>query len=392
MKKQELLAPVSNFEMLQAAIQAGCDSVYFGIKEWNMRMTATNFSLNELKKVISLCHKNKVKAYLTLNTIIYEKELELVKRILKEAKKKKIDAIIAWDHAVIKEAIKQKLKVHLSTQSSISNSDSALFYKKLGVKRIILARECSLEDIKKIKNKTKMEIEVFIHGALCVSVSGRCFTSQFLFGKSANRGDCIQPCRREYHVKDTENEFELKLKNNYIMSAKDLCTLPFFEKLIESKITSFKIEGRNKSPEYVKVVTEVYREALDTYPNINKTRLLKKLKTVYNRDFSSGFYLGKPINEYIDTYGSKAEKKKTYIGYIKKFYKKINVAEIKIQSNNLKKNDNILIIGPTTGVIEQKITSIQINHKKVKEVKKGQQAGIKLNSLARENDKIYLWE
>jgi len=390
--KPELLSPISNFEMLAAAIEAGADAVYFGLNELNMRITAKNFSLSDMKKITEICHKNKVKAYLAMNTIVYENELEKIKKLLKEAKKNKIDAVIAWDHSVIKEALKQNLKIHLSTQASVSNSEAALFYKNIGVKRIILARECSLEDIKKIKKKSKIETEVFIHGAMCVSVSGRCFTSQFLFGKSANRGECIQPCRRAYHVKDIEKEFELELENNYIMSAKDLCTIPFIEKLIEAGIDAFKIEGRSRSPEYVKIVTEVYREAIDTYPKINKAKLMKKLRLVYNRGFSSGFFLGKPINEFTDSHGSKAKKKKTYIGIVKNFYKKIKVAEIKLEGSNIKKGDTILIIGPTTGVKEQIITSIQINHKEIKEAKKGQRAGIKLTELARENDKVYLWE
>ena len=395
MPKPELLSPASNFAMLNAAIKAGADAVYFGVKELNMRITADNFSLKELKKVVELCHENKVKAYLAINTIVYENELNKIKKIIKEAKKNKIDAVIAWDHSVIKEALKNKIEVHLSTQASISNSESALFYKSLGVKRIILARECSLEDIKEIKKKANIEIETFIHGAMCVSVSGRCFTSQFLFGKSANRGDCLQPCRRNYIVKDIDEGYELELGSNYVMSAKDLCALPFIEKLIEAGIDAFKIEGRSRSPEYVRTVTEVYREAIDSYPKINeklKEKLIKKLKTVYNRDFSSGFFLGKPINEFTNVYGSKAAKKKIYIGYVKNFYKKINVAKIIIESNKLKIGDNILIIGPTTGVVEDKITSIQIAHKEVKEVRKGQRAGIKLNSLVRENDKVYLWE
>jgi len=391
MRKPELLAPAGDFAMINAAINAGADAVYFGVKELNMRITATNFSLKELKKVIGLCHKKNIKAYLALNTIIYENELSKIKKIIKKAKESSIDAIIAWDHSVIKEAVKQKLPVHLSTQASVSNSEAALFYKKLGVKRIILARECSIEDIKKIKDKTKIETEVFIHGAMCVSVSGRCFSSQFLFGKSANRGDCLQPCRRSYIAKDIEEGYELELKNNYVMSAKDLCTLPFIEKLIEAGIGAFKIEGRNRSPEYVKIVTEVYREAIDSYPKINKEKLLKKLRTVYNRGFSSGFYLGKPINEFTNSHGSRATKKKRYAGYVRNFYKKISVAEIRIEAGSLKTGDNILIIGPTTGVQEHKITSIQINHKEVKGVRKGKSAGIKLNCLARENDKVYAW-
>jgi len=384
----ELLAPVQDFVSLQAAIQAKADAVYFGLKEFSMRATAKNFKITELKKVVDLCHKNKIKAYLTLNTIIYENELNKIKTILKKAKQAKIDAIHAWDFSIIKQAIKLKIPVHLSTQASVSNSEAANFYKSLGVKRIILARECSLKQIKEIKKKVDIELEVFIHGALCVSISGRCFTSQFLFNKSANRGECIQPCRREYTVTDEENN-KLKLENNFIMSPKDLCTLPFIDKLVKAGIDAFKIEGRNRSPEYVKTVTEVYRKAIDN-PKADKTHLLKKLKTVYNRGFSDGFFLNTPTNDdFTDIYGSKAEKKKIYIGKITHFYKKINVAELKVEANGLETNQEIMIQGDITGIFEQKLDSMEVNHKKINKIKKGLVA-IKLKKPARANDKVFI--
>ncbi|MBU0930280.1 MAG: U32 family peptidase [Nanoarchaeota archaeon] len=394
MKKiPELLSPVFDFTSLTAAINAGCNAVYFGIKELNMRITAKNFKLNEIKKVVDICHKNNIKAYLTLNTIIYDSELKKLKKIINEAKKAKIDAIICWDFSVINEARKKGIPIHISTQSSVSNSESARFYKKLGAERIVLARELSLEQIKKIKKEVKIDIECFIHGAMCVSVSGRCFTSQFLFGKSANRGDCIQPCRRSYLVKDEEG-CELKLENNYVLSPKDLCTLAFIDKLIEAGIDSFKIEGRARSPEYVSVVTKCYRDAIDAYfknklINELKKELIKKLKTVYNRDFSSGFYMGKPINEFTGS-ESKATRKKTFIGIVKNYYKNIKVAEIKIQSHSIKLNDILMFQGPTTGVYEQKIDSMEINHKKVNSVEKGNEVGIKVKNIVRKNDRVFL--
>ncbi len=392
--KPELLAPVSDFTSLMAAIDAGADSVYFGVKELNMRVTAKNFELSELKKVSGLCHKNKVKAYLALNTIVYDEEIKKVRKILKKAKEAKINAVIAWDLAVIQEARKLKIPIHLSTQASVSNIEALKFYEKLGVKRVVLARELSLEQIKAIRKKTKSEIEVFIHGAMCVSVSGRCFTSQFVFGRSANRGDCLQPCRRKYLIKDVEEGHELELGENYVMSAKDMCTILFIDKLIGAGINAFKIEGRQKSPEYVKTVVECYREAIDAcaekkYNKKLVEKLTNKLKTVYHRDFSCGFYLGKPINEFSEP-ESRATRRKEYLGYVKNYYKKQGVAEIVLQANKLKIGDRIMIQGPTTGVFEQRIASMEINHKKVSEAGKGKNAGIKLEKTARQNDKAYL--
>ena len=265
MKKVELLSPAGDFASLRAAVENGADAIYFGLKQLNMRAAANNFSLADMKKVVDYCHKNKVKAYLTLNTIIYDDEIKKAEKILKEAKKAKVDAIIVWDLAIMQLCKKLKLKTHLSTQANITNSETIKFYKKLGVKRINLARELSLEQIKKLKSD--VEIEAFVHGALCVSISGRCFISQSLYSKSANRGKCLQPCRREYEIKDKETGFKLDLGNNYILSPKDLCALPILDKLIKAKIGALKIEGRNRSPEYIAVTTRVYREAIDSYYN-----------------------------------------------------------------------------------------------------------------------------
>ena len=393
----ELLSPVGDFASLRAAVENKADAVYFGLKQLNMRAAAKNFSLNEMKKVVDYCHKNKVKAYLTLNTIIYDNKIKKAEQILKKAKQAKVDAIIAWDLAILQLCKKLKLKIHLSTQANVTNSETIKFYNKLGVKRINLARELSLEQIKKLK-KQNIEIECFAHGDLCVSISGRCFLSQSLYNKSANRGECLQPCRREYEIKDIETGFKLKLGNNYVLSPKDLCALPFLDKLIKAKIDALKIEGRNRSPEYVAIVTKVYREAIDSYykKRYNKNlvnKLLKELKTVYNRGFSTNFYLGIPDKKtFTDDYGSKATKKKVYLGYVKNFYKKIKVAEIKIESNSVKVGDDLLIIGNKTGVKQEKVKSMEINHRKVSSAKKGQRVAVKLKNVIRENDKIYLFK
>lgn len=394
--KAEILAPVGNYEMLAAAINTKADAVYFGIRGLNMRESAArNFSVSDIKKVADICHRKKMKAYLALNTIIYDKELTKIKTILKKAKEAGIDAIICWDFSVMKEAKKLGLEIHVSTQASLSNSDAAEYYRKLGASRAILARECTLEEIKRIRKKTRLKIEVFAHGAMCVSVSGRCFMSEFLYGKSANRGECIQPCRRSYIIKDPKTKKELKIQDNYVLSPKDLCTLPFLEKIVPY-VDALKIEGRGRSPEYVKVVVEAYREAVDAienglYDSAMKRKLMKKVKTVYNRGFSSGFYLGRPIQEFTDAYGSKATKTKKYIGVVKNYFKKPGAAEIKIETGKIRKGDTILIIGPTTGVVEHVVDSMQMHDKEISSALKGKSVGIKLGKLVRKNDKVYLW-
>jgi putative protease len=405
MKIPKILAPVGNWDMLNAAINAGADVVYLGIKNINMRDRAKNFHLQELKKVVNKCHKNNVEVYLTVNTIIYNNELKKIKQILTTAKKARIDSIIAWDFAVISLCRELNLNINLSTQASVANFEALKQYYKLGVKRFVLARECTLKQIKKITKQAKklskeIEIEIFAHGAMCVAVSGRCFMSQFLYGDktSANRGKCIQPCRRSYIIKDPETHKELQLENNYVMSPKDLCTLNFIEKIIKTNVDLLKIEGRARSPEFVKIVVEAYKEALDNYAKNTltkelKNKLLKKIKTVYNRDFSSGFYLGKPINQWTDEYGSKATKQKTFVGIVTNYYQKIKVAEIKIKAQPLKKGNNILIIGPSTGVHEQKVESMQISKgKSIETAKKGISIGLKVKKRVRPNDKVFIFE
>ncbi len=365
MKKPEILAPVGDFAMLNAAINAGCDAIYFGAKILNMRANAKNFEINQIKKVVELCRSKNVKAYLTINSIIYENELTLLDKLLSEAKCAGVDAIIAWDLSVLKKAKELGLEIHLSTQASVSNSEALKVYETLGVSRIVLARECTLKQIKEMKQKTNLEIECFVHGAMCISVSGRCFMSQFLFNCSANRGECIQPCRREYKIVDAEEGKELVVGANYVMSPKDLCTLPVLDKLI-GIVDVFKIEGRNKSPEYVKTIIECYKEAIqlcieNKYTQDAKEKLIKKAETVYNRGFSTGFYVGKPMKEWAEIEGSRATKNKKYLGYITKIYKKANSFDVKIETGELEITDDVLIIGNKSGVHEQKVNSLHID-------------------------------
>jgi len=403
-KKPELLAPIQDYMSLTAAINNGADAVYFGIKGFNMRAGAKNFTVKDLPKIAKIAHKNNVKTYLAINIIIYEEEIKGVENILKKIKKAGVDAVICWDLAVIQIAKKLKIETHISTQASIANSEAAEFYRKLGAKRVVLARECSLEQIKKIKKQTKVEIEIFIHGAMCVSMSGRCFMSQFLYGKSANRGECLQPCRRKYLIKQIDGGEELELGENYVLSPKDLCTIDFIEKILDVGVDCLKIEGRNRSPEYVATVTNAYRTIIDFYYSNKKHNkkfqeefgnlkesLFEKLNTVYHRGSSSGFFLGKPINEWTNCSGSQATQKKIYIGKVLKYYKKIEVAEMMILGNiKLKVGDSILIQGPTTGSVEEKVVSLEKNHQSIRSAKKGEKIAIKMKTLVRENDQIYI--
>jgi len=386
MNKFELLAPAGDFPSMIAAVEAGADAVYFGLKEFNMRDSAKNFTLKDLNKINKICKD--VKKYLTLNTIIYDKELKQVENIIKKAKNK-VDAIICWDNSVIELCKKYKIPFHISTQASVANSESAKFYKKLGAERIVLARELNLEQIKKISKI--IDIECFIHGAMCVSESGRCFTSQFLDNKSANRGQCLQFCRRAYIVKDEDGN-ELKLENSRVMSAKDLCALPFIEQL-KGFVKAFKIEGRNRSPEYVKTVVSVYRKALDkklTQKEIEK--LLEQLKKVYNRGFSSGFFLKCPTaDDFSKTEDGEAKERKIILGTVTKYWPKISVAAVKINSGQLKLGDEIYLIGKNSGLSRLKIERMEIDHKPVNIATKGMMVGIKVPKCQKGDD-VFLIE
>ena len=389
MKKQiELLSPAGDFECLVTAINAGANAIYFGLQDFNMRARAKNFKLKDLPKIRKLANQKKVKLYLTLNTIIYDKELKKLEKLIKKAKPY-IDAIICSDLSVMMLCRKYNIPFHISTQTSVSNTKAAEFYKKLGAERIVLARELNIKQIKKISKI--VDVEVFIHGAMCVSVSGRCFMSQFLFNQSANRGKCIQPCRRPYTIKDNQGK-SLRITNHHILSAKDLCALPFIDKLKKAGITSFKVEGRNREPEYIDTVVRVYKHAL------NKKKLTKQeikqgineLNKVYTKGFSSGFMIHCPTSDdFSDAEHSKATQKKKFIGKINHYYPKIKVAQLKLNNGPLKLGDNILIIGKTTGLVRSKITSMQIKKKDIKIAKKTQEIAIQLPKC-RKGDELYL--
>ncbi len=397
--KPELVSPAGDWSCLVAAVENGADSVYFGVKVLNMRNLATNFDIMELPKIMKFLHDNNKKGYLTLNTIVLDKELARLEEILLLAKKAGVDAVILWDMAVFSLASKLGLKVHLSTQASVSNKEAVLFFSKLGVKRIVLARECSLEDIKAItdyiaKKHLSCEIETFIHGAMCVSISGRCFLSEYSFGKSANRGQCLQPCRREYYISDTDEETSYRLGKDHILSPKDLCTIDFLDKLIIAGIHAFKIEGRMKSAEYVKVATSVYRRGKDAalggkFSATLKRNLKKELGTVYNRGFSEGFLFGAWRGKV--SRGREHTHEKIYVGQVRKFFKKISVAQIKIFDHSFKIGDTIMFIGKYTPAREAVVTEIQHKHKPRKRTLRGEEVGVKLPFFVRLNDKVFLW-
>ncbi len=396
--RPELMAPAGDWTMLRAAVSNGADAVYFGLAKLNMRAKATNFSLNELPEIISFCKSHKVKTYLTLNTIVFEEELSELEEIIVAAKGNSIDRIICSDLAVADLCHKHSLTFCISTQSSISNSLAADVYKRLGAVRIVLARECSLEEIKKIRAKTDLEIEAFIHGAMCIAVSGRCFMSHHLFGKSANRGECIQPCRREYELYDNSIDKSLIIGEDYVMSPEDLCTIEFIDQLIEAGIDSFKIEGRKRAPEYVAKAVSVYRQAIDLYFENNLTKERKKeflteLEKVYNRGFSSGFYFDVPSSEeYAGVNGSKATTRKVYVGKIINFFSDIEVAHILLESGEIKIKDTILIMGETSGVFEIQLEKMNVNDKNGFLAKRGDNVTLKVPSVVRRNDKVYLVE
>ena len=385
-KKYEIMAPAGNFSMLSSAVKAGADAVYFGIKEFSMRNNAKNFAIEELDKINKICGA-KIKKYLTINVIIYDEETKKIEEILKKVKGR-VDAVICWDLSVINLCHKLKIPFHISTQASVSNSESAKFYKNLGAERIVLARELNLEQIKEISKI--IPVECFVHGAMCVAVSGRCFMSEHLFKRSANRGMCAQVCRRSYILTDDEGR-KLKINRNTVMSAKDLCSLPFIEKLKDAGITSFKIEGRNRDARYVDSVVRIYRKALDK--KLTKEEIkegLDELKKVYNRGFSSGFYLGTPTSDDFSTVeNSSATTTKQFIGKVTHYYPQAKAGAILLSTGELKVGDNIAIIGNTTGIEKIKIESLEIKNSSVEKASKGEEVGIKLPKV-RVNDEVYI--
>jgi U32 family peptidase len=396
-KKIELSSPAGDWCSLRTAISAGADSVYFGVKTLNMRQGAENFDVLELGKVMGLLHERGKKGYLALNAIIYNNELKKAEKILLSAKEQGIDAVILWDMSLLNLCKKIGLDIHISTQAGVSNAAAFKHYALLGAKRIVLARECTLLAIKEIARDIKKEalpcqVEAFVHGAMCVSVSGRCFLSHEAFEKSANRGECLQPCRRMFYVEDADKESRYRIGPNYILSPKDLCTIPFIDRLISSGIDVLKIEGRNRSPEYVKEVTLCYREAIDAYYegrlNVKlKKSLMSRLKSTYNRGLDSGFYIGKPGG--LDNTLEKRYQK-IYIGEVKRFFPKLGVADILIRKGPVSIGDKILLTGKNTPAEYCIIEEMQKNNAPVQKADKGERVGIKLHFKAHVKDKVFL--
>ena len=397
-KKPELLVGIGDFACAIAAVKNGADSVYFGVKGYNMRDLGTNFKATELKKLLLFLHENKVKGYLALNTIVFDKELKKVEGILKKAKYAKVDAVILSDLAVLNLAKKLGLKPFLSTQASVSNSLALNAFKKMGIKRVILARELNLKQIEAIKKAVKgIEIECFVHGAMCISVSGRCFLSHEAFGTSANQGRCLQPCRRAFFLDGKSPNYKKKevfLQGHTIISPKDLKSIDFLDKLSQAGIDSFKVEGRNKPAHYIAVVSRCYREAIDSVADksFSKKKVEgwnKQLAKVFNRGFSKGFFFGVPgKRDLVKKEGSRQTHRRKLVGKIVKFYPKVSVAEVKV-FESFSEGAQIIIEGQTT-FLEQIVESMQINHKQVKKVKKGTKVGLKVKEMVRKNDKVFL--
>jgi len=398
-EKPELVCPAGDWSGMVTAVESGADSVYFGVRGLNMRAGASNFDILEVKKVMKFLHERGKKGYLALNVIVMNSELPKVKRILETAAEAGADAVILWDMGVLSLAKNLGLNIHISTQASISNIDSLKIYAGLGARRAVLARELTLSEIRDViaragKECPEIEVEAFIHGAMCVSVSGRCFLSSYSWGKSANRGECRQPCRREFDIRDSSGEAEYIVGKDYLLSPKDLNTMLFIDELIEAGIHSLKIEGRMRSLEYINVVVSAYRKAVELHHKGNltgdlKNELYKDLSRVYNRGFSDGFYFGEPQNWTSRELSHKNEK--LYLGEVTKFYGKISVAEIRIRSHSLQKGDRVFVTGKITPAEFFIVEEIQQEHRFVDKASKGEMVGLKFPFRARKGDQLYLW-
>jgi putative protease len=401
----DLMAPVGSFETLHAAIEGGADSVYFGIEKLNMRArSSVNFTQKDLEKIVRISRHFNRKTYLTLNVVVFDKEIEQVRGIVDIAKKHGINAIIAADPSVFQYARSVGMEVHLSTQLNITNIEAIkLFSQYADV--AVLARELSLDQINEIASGIiregiigpsgmPMKLELFIHGALCMSVSGKCYLSLHHHNQSANRGSCLQDCRKAYTVREKETGFELNIENEYIMSPKDLCTIHFLDKIIASGVRVLKIEGRARSPEYVKTVTTCYNEAIHAIigNNYNHEKIndwKNRLNTVFNRGFWDGYYLGQKLGEWSCVYGSEGLKRKHYVAKNLNYYHKLSVGEFLCEAEHVKIGDEILIIGPNTGVIETKISELHGDNGPIIEAKPGDRFSIPLKRKVRKADKLY---
>lgn len=404
-KDIEIMAPVGSYESLMAALQGGADSVYFGIGNLNMRSKSSqNFTLDDLVEITKICKENSIRSYITLNTVIYDHELDQMKQIVDAAKENGITAIIASDMSVINYASSVGMEIHMSTQTNITNIVAVKYYAQFA-DVMVTARELKLEQVKAITASIKeqnisgpsgelVQIEVFAHGALCMAVSGKCYLSLDNLDSSANRGACLQQCRRKYIVKEKESDIELEIDNEYIMSPKDLNTVSFLDKILDAGVRVLKLEGRGRSPEYVKTVASVYRQAVNAWFEGNYTQdqidnWNNRLGTVYNRGFWDGYYLGRKTGEWTEEYGNQATQRKIYIGKVTNYFGKIGVAEIKIETHDLAFDEEIKIIGPTTGVYEDKIQEIRLDLEPVQKVVKGDVCSIPVKELVRRGDKLY---
>ena len=401
----EVMAPVGSYEALSAAIQAGAGSVYFGIGKLNMRSKSTkNFNLDDLGVISNICHENGVKSYVTVNTVVFDEAIEEMHALLDAVKANGISAVIASDQSVIQYAREIGVEVHISTQCNITNIEAVKYYSQFA-DVMVTARELNINQVRHITEEIErrnitgpggdlVRIEVFCHGALCMAVSGKCYLSLDNFGTSANRGACVQPCRRGYEVTDRDKEITLAIENEYIMSPKDLCTLPFLDKVLASGVKVLKIEGRGRSPEYTKLTVSVYREAVDavrngTFDEEKVAAWLARLKSVYNRDFWDGYYLGRKMGEWTTKYGSQATKTKLFVGTVTNFFGKISVAEIRMETHDIKLGDEIMIIGPSTGVYEDTVREIRVDLNPVEMSVKGELCSIPTNDTVRRGDKVY---
>ena len=403
--KIELMAPAGSFESLQAALDNGADSVYFGVEQLNMRARSSiNFTLDDLDEIARRCKEKNVRTYLTLNTIIYDHDLSIIKTLLDRAKQAHITAVIAMDQAVIAYARQIGMEVHISTQINITNIETVKFY-ALFADTMVMSRELSLRQIKKICEQIEreqvkgpsgnlVEVEIFGHGALCMAVSGKCYLSLHSHNYSANRGACKQNCRKKYTVIDQESGFEIELDNEYMMSPKDLCTLDFLDQVIDTGAKVLKIEGRGRAPEYVATVIRTYREAIDayyegTYTKEKVDKWMEALATVYNRGFWGGYYLGQKLGEWSGVPGSQATQKKVYIGKAMHFFPKTNISEFKIEAFDIKRGDKLLITGPTTGVQELILEDMYVNDQLSESAKKGDSCTFRTEFRTRPSDKLY---
>ncbi len=405
MNNIEIMSPVGSYESLMAAIQGGASSVYFGVGKLNMRSRSSqNFSLDDLDKIVKIASEHQVKTYLTLNTVIFDAEMAEMQLTIQRAKSAHITAVIASDLSVIDYAHSQGIEVHISTQSNITNLHAVKFFSQFA-DVMVTARELNLEQVASIVKEIEeqqikgpsgklVQIEIFVHGALCMAVSGKCYLSLDNMNYSANRGACLQLCRRAYTVKDKDEGLELDIDNEYIMSPKDLCTLEFLDKIIHAGVQVLKIEGRGRGPEYVKTVTRVYRQAADAILEKSFTSdkidvWMKQLQGVYNRGFWDGYYLGRKTGEWTERYGSQATRKKIYVGKVTNYFSKLGVVEVKMESYEMSLKDDLLIIGPTTGVEELNPEEIRVDLQPVATTRKGEMCSFKVPVLVRRGDKVY---